>query len=250
MDELRIKIEQLIEDLENKTANRNMNDLEEGRYKTLCEVLDLIGEQTKNRFLNRNKKTEKCKVCGKVFNGEAVNIHGSYDYIKHTNFSNNIYAIFAAAKNVDKSKRFNVIVNKFFEIAEEEAPKSDHLEHLECLKHYKYIDHNLLENACVKIKKAIEDKDYDSGFRPGNIVRLVDTYWHGSLNESRKDIGKLYVIEYSYGEKFGNGRCYGGYSILDIKTGEESSWWDEECLEFVEEGSPDIINKLKEKRKE
>lgn len=47
VDELRIKIEQLIEDLENETANRNMDDLEEGRYKTLCEVLDLIDEQKK-----------------------------------------------------------------------------------------------------------------------------------------------------------------------------------------------------------
>lgn len=47
MDELRIKIEQLIENLENETANRNMNDLEEGRYKTLFEVLDLIDEQKK-----------------------------------------------------------------------------------------------------------------------------------------------------------------------------------------------------------
>lgn len=47
VDELRIKIEQLIENLENETANRNMNDLEEGRYKTLCEVLDLIDEQKK-----------------------------------------------------------------------------------------------------------------------------------------------------------------------------------------------------------
>nr|DAF61973.1 MAG TPA: hypothetical protein [Siphoviridae sp. ctP0x5] len=45
MDEFRIKIEQLIEDLENETSNRNMNDLEEGRYKALCEVLDLIDEQ-------------------------------------------------------------------------------------------------------------------------------------------------------------------------------------------------------------
>lgn len=44
MDELRIKIEQLIEDLENETENRNMNDLEYGRYRTLCEVLDLIDE--------------------------------------------------------------------------------------------------------------------------------------------------------------------------------------------------------------
>lgn len=47
MDEFRIKIEQLIEDLENETSNRDMNDLEEGRYKTLCEVLDLIDEHKK-----------------------------------------------------------------------------------------------------------------------------------------------------------------------------------------------------------
>ena len=55
MEELRIKIEQLIEDLENETANRNMNDLEESRYKTLCEVLDLIDEQKKWRFLVESK---------------------------------------------------------------------------------------------------------------------------------------------------------------------------------------------------
>ena len=39
-------------------------------------------------------------------------------------------------------------------------------------------------------------------FKPGNIVKMIDTYWHGSLNESREDIGKLFVIEYSYGENF------------------------------------------------
>ena len=50
-------------------------------------------------------------------------------------------------------------------------------------------------------------------FKPGNIVKMIDTYWHGNLNESREDIGKLFVIEYSYGEKYGDGRCYGGYSI-------------------------------------
>lgn len=32
---------------QNKTSNRNMNDLEESRYKTLYEVLDLIEEQKK-----------------------------------------------------------------------------------------------------------------------------------------------------------------------------------------------------------
>ena len=41
MGELRIKIEQLVEDLENETVNRNMNDLEFGRYKALCEIYEL-----------------------------------------------------------------------------------------------------------------------------------------------------------------------------------------------------------------
>lgn len=57
-------------------------------------------------------------------------------------------------------------------------------------------------------------------FKPGNIVKMIDTYWHGSLNESRKDIGKLFVVEYSYGEKYGNGKCYGGYSILSMESNE------------------------------
>lgn len=47
MEELRIKIEQLIERLKHESQNRNMNDLEYGRYETLCEVLYLIDEQTK-----------------------------------------------------------------------------------------------------------------------------------------------------------------------------------------------------------
>lgn len=59
MDELRIKIEQLIEDLENETVNRNMNDMEEGRYKVLCEVLNLIDEQKKRGdVMSRINKTQ------------------------------------------------------------------------------------------------------------------------------------------------------------------------------------------------
>lgn len=85
-------------------------------------------------------------------------------------------------------------------------------------------------------------------FKPGNIVRKIDTYWHGDLNESRSDIGKLCIVKYSYGEKYGDGTCYGGYSIIDMETGSSSSWWDESCLEFVEEGSIELINQLKEKR--
>ena len=87
-------------------------------------------------------------------------------------------------------------------------------------------------------------------FKPGNIVKMIDTYWHGSLNESRKDIGKLFVIEYSYGEKYGNGQCYGVYSILSMENGSSSSWWDDSQLEFVEDGSVDLIEELKMKYKE
>lgn len=82
-------------------------------------------------------------------------------------------------------------------------------------------------------------------FKPGNIVKMIDTYWHGSLNESRKDIGKLFVIEYSYGEKYGNGKCYGGYSILSMENGSSSSWWDDSQLEFVEDGNIDLIDELR-----
>lgn len=87
-------------------------------------------------------------------------------------------------------------------------------------------------------------------FKPGNIVKMIDTYWHGSLNESREDIGKLFVIEYSYGEKYGNGKCYGGYSILSMEDGSSSSWWDDSQLEFVEDGSVDLIYELKRKYEE
>ena len=41
---LRLKIEQLIEELENETENRHMNDLEYSRYCTLNELLELIEE--------------------------------------------------------------------------------------------------------------------------------------------------------------------------------------------------------------
>ena len=44
METLRLKIEQLIEDLENETENRHMNDMEQGRYNVLNEVLEIIDE--------------------------------------------------------------------------------------------------------------------------------------------------------------------------------------------------------------
>ena len=44
MKELRLRIEQLMEDLENKTENRHMNDLEHGKYNALQEVIEIIDE--------------------------------------------------------------------------------------------------------------------------------------------------------------------------------------------------------------
>ena len=100
----------------------------------------------------------------------------------------------------------------------------------------------------ISKQNGFEEGDDRMGFKPGNIVKKIDTYWHGDLNESKDDIGKLYVIEYSYVEKYGNGSCYGGYSIIDMETGGSSAWWRDSCLEFIEEGSINLITQLKEKR--
>lgn len=44
MRDLRVKIEQLVEDFENSIGNRNMNDLEQGKYDGYIEILDLLDE--------------------------------------------------------------------------------------------------------------------------------------------------------------------------------------------------------------
>lgn len=44
MEKLRRKIEILLDELENETANRHMNDSEYSRYDTLLEILELIDE--------------------------------------------------------------------------------------------------------------------------------------------------------------------------------------------------------------
>lgn len=84
-------------------------------------------------------------------------------------------------------------------------------------------------------------------FKKGNIVKFKCGFW-GDTNAP--ETGKLGVIEYSYGEKYGNGKIYGGYSVLDKETGGSSSWWDEDKLEFISEGSIEEIEKcysIKEK---
>lgn len=42
MRNLRVKIEQLIENFENGIGNRNMNDLEQGKYDGYRDILDLL----------------------------------------------------------------------------------------------------------------------------------------------------------------------------------------------------------------
>lgn len=75
----------------------------------------------------------------------------------------------------------------------------------------------------------------------GDIVRKIDTYWYGQFNESREDIGKLYVIS-----KVSSGK----YEIRDYETGFSSAWWHDDQLEFVRHGESDILQTLDIKEQE
>lgn len=77
----------------------------------------------------------------------------------------------------------------------------------------------------------------------GNIVKFKCGF-HGDKNDPVT--GKLGIIQFSYGERYGNGKIYGGYSVLYKETGISSAWWDEDKLEFVSEGSEDEITKCEE----
>lgn len=101
--------------------------------------------------------TEICDVCGKKFYGAAINVHGSYDYIKHTNFSNNIRVLFGRTKDIDRNKRADAIVEEFFYDGNDKISKDDAIEFLECFKHYKYDDKELLEEVFAKIQAKIDD---------------------------------------------------------------------------------------------
>lgn len=76
----------------------------------------------------------------------------------------------------------------------------------------------------------------------GDIVRLKCDF-RGDTQSSL--VGKLAVIEYSYGEIYGNGECYGGYRIVDMETGESSSWWNEGYLEFITHGGDRAVKRAK-----
>ena len=100
---------------------------------------------------------EICDVCGKRFYGVPINNHGSYDYINHTNFSNNIHVMFARTRDITRSKRVNAIVKEFFEDGNEKISKEDAIEFLECFKHYNRCDDKeLLEEVFANIQRQID----------------------------------------------------------------------------------------------
>lgn len=80
----------------------------------------------------------------------------------------------------------------------------------------------------------------------GSIVKFKCGFW-GDVNAY--ETNRLGVIEYSYGEEYGDGTIYGGYSVLDMETGNSSAWWCEDYLEFISEGGEDEIKKCEEKAK-
>lgn len=71
-------------------------------------------------------------------------------------------------------------------------------------------------------------------FAVGDVVRLVDTFWNGRLNESREDIGKLFVVS----------EVNGGYEIQSLEDGGKSAWWNDSQLEFVEHSEDGALEKL------
>jgi hypothetical protein len=77
----------------------------------------------------------------------------------------------------------------------------------------------------------------------GSIVKFKCGFW-GDVNAY--ETNRLGVIEYSYGERYGDGNINGGYSVLNMETGSSSCWWDEDYLEFISEGGEDEIKKCKE----
>ena len=98
---------------------------------------------------------EVCDVCGKEFYGMPINNHGSYEYIRHTNFSNNINVMFYRTKDIPRNKRAVAIAKEFFIDGNDKIKKDEAIEFLKCLKHYNYSDKELLEEVFQEIQNLI-----------------------------------------------------------------------------------------------
>jgi hypothetical protein len=75
--------------------------------------------------------SERCERCGKGFNGVAVNIHGSLDYIRHKNVAFNAAICVIRAKGDEKK-----LVEEIFALISREYPiGEDVLGIIECIKY-------------------------------------------------------------------------------------------------------------------
>lgn len=77
-------------------------------------------------------------------------------------------------------------------------------------------------------------------FKPGNVVKV---YTYGG-----RTFGNYYVVEGSYSELFQNRKTMenDGYKILSLYDGNSSGWWHPNRLQYVEEGSKELIKKAKD----
>ena len=78
-----------------------------------------------------------------------------------------------------------------------------------------------------------------------DIVKKRCGFWD-NIPDLDFDPDELFIIEYSYGEKYGNGSVYGGYSITSLVNGNSSAWWGEDKLIFVSEGTVEEFQRAKD----
>ena len=76
----------------------------------------------------------------------------------------------------------------------------------------------------------------ENGFRVGNIVKIsVDYYKTDYTFVVNKIVAR-------------NGKIV--YGLLNQKDGSQCYWWNKEELEFISDGRPELVEELKEKRKQ
>jgi hypothetical protein len=98
---------------------------------------------------------EVCDICGKTFHGSPINGHGSYEYIKHTNFSNNIRIIFGRTDKLEGDSRVSAMLKEFVELVEDIRNLP---EFFECLRHYKpkEEDRKYLDELLERIESTVQ----------------------------------------------------------------------------------------------
>lgn len=97
-------------------------------------------------------------------------------------------------------------------------------------------------------------------FKRGNLVKVLVGHqiWQTKNGETNtvdiapENIGRNAIIEYSYSEKYGDGRQSdrNSYSIVWADNGSSEAWKDDNELEFIEEGGENLLAEAFAKREE